>query len=208
MLHTAGLREAEPLQRRKRKARVHAANAVDDLCDAEVDDDAGEGKRFLSLQSELPFHQIEHSVERLDCGLIQVLVESEGEPRCRGQGLRCDECEVVADGERQLYSLERTLDRHLPDFPVTLGRVTVARGEQRSLDGDREQEPRSFDELLAVEVAARCSGRHRRVRARLVWRHPKDAEKWTQLDLPTHLIACDLSSAVQFPLEEMPVEIG
>ena len=48
--HGARLPEAEPLERRESKACVGASNAVDDLGDAEIDDDAGECQRLLALE--------------------------------------------------------------------------------------------------------------------------------------------------------------
>ena len=68
------------------------------------------------------------------------------------------EPEVVAHRERQPRTLDGRLDRELRDLAVSLGRVPVARRDERAVDRDREEERRPRDELLAVDVpAARCA---------------------------------------------------
>jgi hypothetical protein len=63
------------------KHRVHAADAVDELRDAEVDDQARERKRIPPFEAVLSPHQLEHRVGGERRSLVEVLVEPEGQPR-------------------------------------------------------------------------------------------------------------------------------
>ena len=107
---------------------------------------------------------------------VEIAVEAEREPRvgcARDRGAEL----AVGDVERQRRTFERALDRRAGDLAVALRAVPVSRHEPRAVDGDREVERRSGDELLAVDVPAPAARRRRRVLARLGRRHPDHAEE-------------------------------
>src|SRR5579862_7080824 len=56
----------------RRKDRVHAADAVDDLGDPQVDDEARQPEGRLGRQRELLGHQLEHLLRRLGPGFVHV----------------------------------------------------------------------------------------------------------------------------------------
>src|SRR5262245_39454645 len=106
----------------------------------------------------LAHHELQHRIGRDRRRAVEVFVEAErqpgvGRPRCRSLERR-----LVPDLERQLEPVKGTLDRRLRHLAVSLAGVTVAGGEERSVDRDRQQEPRAGDELLAVDVPPEARG--------------------------------------------------
>src|SRR6185295_15835328 len=108
-----------------------------------------------------------------------MLVEAERDPRAVRPRDWPLERQVVTHVERQ-SRIDRGLDRSTGDLAVALRRVAVAGREERAVDGDREIERRSGDELLAVDVPAAPARWNRRVHARLVGRHPEHTQERSQ----------------------------
>src|SRR6185369_12428695 len=77
----------------------------------------------------------------------------------------------------------------------------VAGREQRPVDRNREEERRSRDELLAVEVPAPRARRPRRVHAPLPRRHPEHPEERRQRNLAALEVTADRRVGVQLPRE-------
>jgi len=50
---------------------VHPAGWVHELCDAQVDRDAGQRQHFLASDRQLALHQVEHGIECGDRGLVE-----------------------------------------------------------------------------------------------------------------------------------------
>src|SRR5581483_5880224 len=98
----------------------------------------------------LAAHERAHPVHGLAGREPEVLVEAEREPRAVDPRAGPFERQVD-EVERQLCA-RRALDRGAGDLAVALRGVTVAGGEERALDGDRQVERRAGDELLAVDV--------------------------------------------------------
>src|SRR5579864_3919004 len=94
---------------------VHALRDVDDLRDAEIDADTRERECFVPQDAELALHQIEHRRQRLLGREIEVLVESEREPRAVDARDRRAQLEL-AHLEAQHRALERALDRGARDL--------------------------------------------------------------------------------------------
>ena len=137
-----------------REPRVNPLSAVHKLRHAEIDDDARQRECLAALEPVLATHELEHAVEGERRRLVEILVEAERQPGLRRPRDRVGEPKIVPHRERELRALDRRLDRELRDLAVTLGGVPVTRREERSVDGDREVERRSGDELLAVDVPA------------------------------------------------------
>src|SRR5439155_11513258 len=79
-------------------------------------------------------------------------------------------------------SFERTFDRCAGNLAVALRSVTVARGEERAVVRDRQEQRRPGDQQLAVDVASPPPRRDRRPLAGLVRRHADHTEERRQPD--------------------------
>ena len=148
---------------------VDAADSVDELRHTQVYDGARERQRVLPGKAELARHQVEHSVQRLRCGFVEIFAETEGDPGFRSVGVRGVELKVVPNYVAQVCSLYRTLDACSAHLAVALRSVTVTDGDERARDGDGEIERTPGGELLAVEVAAGTSWWPGRVPAGHPW---------------------------------------
>ena len=73
---------------------MDAADTVDNLGDSEIDDDACECECLLPLEPELATHQIEHAADRFEDSLVEILVESEGNPGCRRESTGCGKRDI------------------------------------------------------------------------------------------------------------------
>ena len=107
------------------KHRVDAERTVDKLCDAEVDDKARQRKRVTTLEIVLSPHEVEHCIGRDRSRLVEILVEAERQPGCRGPGDRGRQGQIVTDGQRELGPLDGALDRELRNLTIALTGVTV-----------------------------------------------------------------------------------
>src|ERR1043166_899499 len=163
--------------------RVHAEHAVHDLGHSQVDRDTRERERLVSRHVQLALHHREDPVDRDPRRAPEMLVEPEGEPCAVDPGERPLEPEVVSQVDCQ-RRLSRSLDRRTRHLAVPLRRVSVAGREECVVDGDREEERRPGDELLAVDVSTPATRRKRRVNAGLGRRHAHHAEKRREIDLP------------------------
>jgi hypothetical protein len=84
----------------------------------------------------LALHQIEHPLDRDPRRFLQVLVKAEGEPTspCPRDGPL--DRKVSADVDSDLR-FDRALDRGARDLTIALRRMTIASGEERTVDRDR-----------------------------------------------------------------------
>ena len=112
---------------------------------------------------------------------------------------RRPQVEVVPQVEREHGPVDRALDRGARELAVALRRVAVAGREQGAVDGDRQEERRAGDELLAVDVAAVLARRPGVVPPRLGRRHTHHAEERAELDRAPLLVPTDA-------VRELPVE--
>src|SRR5262245_11323542 len=118
---------------------------------------------------------------------IEVLVETEADPcihRARNRPAQLE----VGQAEGQLRTLDKTLDRSARDLAVALRAVSVAGGEERAIDTDRQIEGRATDQLLAVDVATAPARRTGRVDPLLVGRHADHAEERRECDARASIV--------------------
>src|SRR5207245_2073563 len=188
--------------------RVDAFRLVDQLRHCEVDRDARECERVLAVGRELALDQVEHRLDGELGGNVEIGVESKGEPCVRGPRHRHAEVEVVADVDRDLRRVERTLDRRARVLAVALRGVSIAGRQERTVIRNRQEERRPRDEQLAVDVAAAATRRDRRPHARLVRRHADDAEERGDGHGPAAVVRRSPAFDVHLPLEHVSLAEG
>jgi hypothetical protein len=107
----------------------------------------------LRAEATLLAYQRYHVAQRSLGGIIEILVESHGDPVGCRLGTRRGETKIAANMEFE-GPRERGLDRDQADFSVSLKCVTVARGEQGARHEYWKIDGAADAKLLVVHVAA------------------------------------------------------